>query len=156
MAKYITPTLTITSNRYDASSNPGPTSTPYNISVTDLLDVTQVDSKIVTVAVTPEGTLFDASDYTASVTAGTDGGYVFLRNLATTAHIYIGHASTGYPTGSGELHDGANDDGYRIMTLLPGEFAFFPWDMKGDLIYDASAAADDALEAVLFVRTGTA
>ena len=35
MAKYITPTLTITSNKYEASTNPGPTSSPQSISVTD-------------------------------------------------------------------------------------------------------------------------
>ena len=35
MAKYITPTLTITSNAYNAASNPGPVRSPLNISVTD-------------------------------------------------------------------------------------------------------------------------
>ena len=42
------------------------------------------------------------------------------------------------------------------MTLQPGEFAFFPWDMEQDIQVDASVANDDALEAILFVRTGTA
>jgi hypothetical protein len=42
------------------------------------------------------------------------------------------------------------------MTLKPGEFSFFAWDMEADIILDASAAVVGALEAVLFVRTGTA
>ena len=80
MAKYITPTLTITSNKFNATSNPGPTSSPISISVSDLLDVTQVDSNIVTVSTTAKA-LFTVSNYTADHTAGTDGGFIFLRNL---------------------------------------------------------------------------
>ena len=157
MAKYITPTLTITSNKYSATTNPGPTSSPLNISVTDLLDITQVDQKIVTVA-TGDANLFDASDYSASVAAGTDGGFVFLRNLTddttftTTSNIYISCGTTG----DGELEDGGDAEAFRLMTLQPGEFAFFPWDMEQDIQVDASVANDDALEAILFVRTGTA
>ena len=157
MAKYITPTLTIVSNKYDATTNPGPTSSPISISVTDLLDVTQVDSNIVTVA-TDAAPLFTVANYTAGTTAGTDGGFVFLKNLTegltTTADIYIGHNPTG-GTGA-ELEDSGGADEDRLMTLKPGEFAFFPWDMEGEMTVGASAAVDDALEAILFVRTGTA
>ena len=155
MAKYITPTLTITSNKFSATSNPGPTSSPINISVSDLLDVTQVDSNIVTVATT-DAILFDASSYTSGTTAGTDGAFIFLRNLTegltTTANIFIGHN----PTGDGEMEDTGAADEDRLMTLKPGEFAFFPWDLEADIHVDASAAVDDALEAIVFVRTGTA
>ena len=155
MAKYITPTLTITSNKYTATTNPGPMSSPLNLSVTDLLDVTQVDSNIVTVATT-DAVLFTATDYTSGTDAGTDGAFVFLRNLTegltTTADIYIGHN----PTGDGELEDTGAADEDRLMTLKPGEFAFFPWDMEGEISVDASVANDDALEAIIFVRTGTA
>ena len=156
MAKYITPTLTITSNSYSATTNPGPTSSPLNLSVTDLLDVTQVDQKIVTVATT-DAALFTASDYTSGTDAGTDGAFVFLRNLtddgrATTSNIFIGHNATG----DGELQDSGAADEDRLMTLKPGEIAFFPWDLEGNLNVDASVAADDALEAIVFVRTGTA
>ena len=42
------------------------------------------------------------------------------------------------------------------MTLKPGEFVFTGWDMQTDIIVDASADVTDALEAILFVRTGTA
>ena len=157
MAKYITPTLTITSNKYSATNNPGPTSSPLAISVTDTLDVSQVDSNIVTVSTT-DAVLFAKTDYTAGDTAGTDGGFVFLRNLTdastftTSSNIYIGHN----PTSTGEMEDTGAADEDRLMTLKPGEFAFFPWDMEADLHVDASVAADDALEAILFVRTGTA
>ena len=118
MAKYITPTLTITSNTYTATTNPGPTSSPLNLSVTDLVDATEVLAKIV-----------DASE-----------------GLSTTADIYIGHGSSGALEG---------DTATRLMTLKPGEFAFFGWDMQTDIIIDSSAAVTDACEAILFVRTGT-
>ena len=136
MAKYITPTLTITSNKYSASTNPGPTSSPLAISVTDLLDISQVDSNIVTVATT-DAVLFTASDYTSGTDAGTDGGFIFLRNLTegltTTANIFIGHN----PTGDGELEDTGAADEDRLMTLKPGEFAFFPWDYTGQIHFQA-------------------
>ena len=157
MAKYITPTLTITSNKYSATSNPGPTSSPLAISVTDTLDISQVDQNIVTAATT-DAILFDASDYTTGTDAGTDGGFVFLRNLTdassftTSSNIYIGHN----PTGDGEMEDTGAADEDRLKTLKPGEFAFFPWDMEADIHVDASVANDDALEAIVFVRTGTA
>ena len=157
MAKYITPTLTITSNKYSASTNPGPTSSPIAISVTDLLDISQVDSNIVTVSTTAKA-LFTVSDYTTGTDAGTDGGFIFLKNLTegltTTANIYIGHNPTSGVTS--DLADSGTADEDRLMTLKPGEFAFFPWDMEGEISVDASAAVDDALEAIVFVRTGTA
>jgi len=158
MAKYITPTLTITSNKFGATSNPGPTSSPINISVSDLLDVTQVDSNIVTVSTTG-ATLLTLTNYTAAGSGGslegTDGAFVFLRNLTegltVAPNIFIGHNVT-----NAELESGGSGDEDRLMTLKPGEFAFFPWDMEANLNVDASAAADDALEVIVFVRTGTA
>ena len=45
MAKYITPTLTITSNAYNATTNPGPTTSPLAISVADtLLSLAETDA----------------------------------------------------------------------------------------------------------------
>ena len=152
MAKYITPTLKITSNAYSASTNPGPTSSPMSISVTDLTDTTEVLAKIVDASATND-ILFNHEDYVGSSapTLGTDGGFIFLRNLTegleTTADIYIGHGSNGALEG---------DTATRLMTLKPGEFAYFGWDMQTDIIIDASAAVSDACEAILFVRTGTA
>jgi len=152
MAKKITPTLTITSNKYSASTNPGPTSSPMAISVSHLTDTTEVLAKIVDASET-NAKLFDHEDYVgvSAPTLGTDGGFIFLRNLTegltTTADIYIGHGANGALEG---------DTTVRLMTLKPGEFAYFGWDMQTDIIVDASAAVTDALEAILFVRTGTA
>ena len=153
MARYITPTLTITSNAYGATTNPGPVTSPLAITTTDLLDVTEVVSKIVD-ASTTHGILFDASEFAAAITAGTEGAFVFLRNLTegltTTADVHIGHGA------SADLADGAGGEATRLMTLKPGEFSFFAYDLEADLIVDASAAVTGALEAILFVRTGTA
>tara|TARA_R110002020_G_scaffold165250_2_gene352624 strand:+ start:648 stop:1103 length:456 start_codon:yes stop_codon:yes gene_type:complete len=151
MARYITPTLTITSNAYSATNNPGPTTSPLAISVTDLLDVTAVESKIVTVSTT-DAVLFTGADYAPTATAGTDGGFVFLKNHHATVKIHIGHN----PAGDGEMEDGGAADEDRLMTLFPGEFAFFPWDVESNLHVDADAAGDSALEAIVFLRTGTA
>ena len=157
MAKYITPTLTITSNKYTATTNPGPNSSPLAISVTDLLDVTRVDSRIVTLTTT-DAVLLNWASYTSGTTAGTDGAFVYLRNLTdqssftTSSDVYIAHATTG----DGELEEGGGGQTFRLMTLKPGEFAWFPWDMEQSIWYDASVANDDALEVIVFVRTGTA
>ena len=153
MAKYITPTLTITSNAYSATTNPGPVTSPLAITTTDLLDVTEVVSKIVD-AHTTGSTLFTTSEFASAITAGTEGSFVFLRNLTegltTTADIYIG-------LGSGAaLEDGGGQEAQRIMTLKPGEFSFFSYDLEANLTVDASAIVTSALEAMIFVRTGTA
>ena len=152
MAKYIKPTLSITSNAYNATTLPGPTTSPLAISVTDSLDVTEVVSKIVA-ASTTNAILFDASEFAAAITAGTEGAFVFLRNLTegltTTADVYIGHGA------SADLADSGGGEATRLMTLKPGEFSFFAYDLEADLIVDASAAVTGALEAILFVRTGT-
>ena len=143
----ITPTLTLTSNASSASSLPGPLSIALSLSATDALDVTRVESKIIDVDGT-HGILFDASTYAASLGAGTDGGFIYLKNHDTAGHIYIGHGSSTALEGGTETT--------RLMTLLPGEFAFFPWDMTADIIEDANGSYTGALEAWLFIRTGTA
>jgi hypothetical protein len=146
MAKYITPTLAITSNKYTATTNPGPTSSPLAVSVTDTLDVTEVVSKIVTVSA-DHAILFDEDAFhSAPASAGTDGAFVYLKNLHATVNIYIGHGADGGLSGATAT---------RLMTLLPGEFAWFGWDMEADLIVDANGAGADGLEAILFIRTAT-
>ena len=155
MAKYITPSLTITSNRYDASSNPGPTSTPYNISVSDLLSISQVLHKIIDIPAGNVSTILDNADYTSAAEQTVDGGYIFLRNLSTSTSCFIGHGSDG----DGNMEDGSGAESHRLMTLDAGEFAFFPWGMEADIRLDAPAgttAVPDGLELILFVKTGTA
>jgi hypothetical protein len=100
---------------------------------------------------------------------GTDGGYLYMKNLDTsgTDSIYVGIVSgaennTSSPTSgsdnptaphasnAGHLADTANTT-LRTFTLKPGEFAFFPWDYTGD-IYVENNAGDPKLEWWLFDR----
>ena len=154
MAKYITPKLTITSNKYTDATNPGPMSSPLSVSVSDLLDVTEVQSKIIDMTTDTHQMVWDASDYTASGVYGEDGGFLFFRNLldenspADKLHdIIIGVADADLDG------DGSTQ---RLFTLQPGEFAWFPWDMTQDIWVDSQETNAGALEAMLFVRTGTA
>ena len=160
----ITPALTITSKKYSSAADAGPTTSPIVISVTDSLDITEVRQKVVDVA-DDHAILFDASDegsgiisYTDGTSvAGTDGGFIYLRNLtgemaaASQVDIYIGHGA------SGAIEEDGASQAIRLMTLKPGEFSFFAWDLEQDLIVDSNAAADTviagALEAYFFVRT---
>ena len=143
----IKPTLTLTANASSATTDAGPLSIALSLSATDSLSVTKVESKIIDVDGT-HGILFDASVYAASLAAGTDGAFIYLKNHDAAGHIYIGHGSSTALEGGTETT--------RLMTLLPGEFAFFPWDMTADIIEDANGTYTGALEAWLFIRTGTA
>ena len=149
----VKPTLTLSANASTATTDAGPLSIALSLSATDSLDVTKVGTKILDVkgdhtASDGAGVLWDASDYVASLGAGTDGGWVYLKNLHATGHIYIGHGSATALQGGTEAT--------RTMTLLPGEFAWLPWDLTADIVYDANGDHDGALETWLFVRTGTA
>ena len=151
----ITPTLTLSSNASTASTDAGPLSIALELSATDSLDVTKVETKILDVkedhtASTDAGILWDASDYTASGASGTDGAFVYIKNTSSTAthEIGIGHGSAAHIMGA------ANTT--RLMTLKGGEFAFFPWDCTADIVYDANGDYTGALESWVFVRTGTA
>ena len=151
----IKPTITLTANASSATTDAGPMSVALSLSATDSHTVDKVLTKILDTKGThgdadDGGILFDASDYTASGTAGTDGGWVYIQNTSTTQgeHIYIGHGS------ATAMEDGA--DTTRTMTLQGGEFAFFPWDMTQDIVFDANGDYTAILEAWLFVRTGTA
>ena len=142
----ITPTLTIASNADTATTLPGPTSSPLAVSVTDALAITEVLQKTVTVS-SANAVLFDEDSFhSAPASAGTDGGFIYLKNRHATTNIYIGHGADGALSGATAT---------RLMTLLPGEFAFFGWDMEADIIVDANGDGADALEACLFVRTTT-
>tara|TARA_R100000995_G_scaffold68397_1_gene37054 strand:- start:600 stop:1061 length:462 start_codon:yes stop_codon:yes gene_type:complete len=150
----ITAGVTVSSNASTAST-PGPLSFALSLAASDTLDVTKVETKILDVkadhtASTDAGVLWDASDYTASGAAGTDGAFVYIKNTSSTAthEISIGHGSAAHILGA------ANTT--RLMTLKGGEFAFFPWDCTADIVYDANGDYSAALESWVFVRTGTA
>ena len=152
----IKPTLTITSNASSATTDAGPMSIALSLSATDSLSVTKVQSKILDVygahaSGDDGGILWDASDYTASGEAGTDGAFVYVKNTTATGsgrNIMIGAATLENLSGDGEAD--------RLFTLQPGEFAFFPWDCTVDLNFDANGDTTNALETWIFVRTGTA
>jgi len=158
MSKYITTTLSITSNTYTATSNPGPTTSPLAVSVSNLLDVTEVSSKIVDLGTVADPTihklLWDASDYfTTNADFGVDGGFLYFRNLLSenstpdTLHdIVIG-------TLDGDMDTA--DLATRWFTLQPGEFAWMPWDFTNDIYADPQEINAGALETILFVRTTT-
>ena len=78
----IKPSFTLTANSSSATTDAGPLSVALSLSVTDSLDVTKVRSKILDVKgdhTTSDGAgiLWDASDFTASGDAGTDGAFVY-------------------------------------------------------------------------------
>ncbi len=150
----ITAGVTVSSNASTAST-PGPLSFALSLAASDTLDVTKVETKILDVkgdhtASIDAGVLWDASDYTASGQAGTDGAFVYIKNTSSTDghHITIGHGS------AANLSTDASTT--RLMTLRGGEFAFFPWDCTADIVYDANGDYSSALESWVFVRTGTA
>ena len=156
----IKPTLSLTANSRAATTDAGPLSIALSLSATDSLDVTKVESKIMDLTAGSEADathrVWDASTYTASAQTDQDGGFVYLKNILVDNSpvdrlhdILIGHK-----TGAEDLDgDGETD---RLMTLRPGEFAWFPWDMAQDIIADIKETNTAALECWVFVRTGTA
>ena len=153
----IKPTFSLTANDSSATTDPGPLSIALSLSATDSLDVTKVETKIVDVKIdhtasNGAGILWDASDYLTpgAASSGTDGGFVYIKNTSSNAahEIMIG-------TGGAKTLNAAGES-QRLMTLKGGEFAFFPWDMALDIIYDANVDQSNILETWLFVRTGTA
>ena len=143
----IKPTLTLKANSSSATTDAGPLSIALSLSATDSLTVTEVQSKIVDVSGTHEN-LWDASDFTASGEAGTDGAFLYFKNIHATVNIMIGAATLENLSDNGEAD--------RLFTLQPGEFAWMPWDCTNDICVDANGTGTAGLEAWLFVRTGTA
>ena len=156
----ITSGLTITAN--DSShATPGPLSFALNLNQSKAISgLTKVETKIMDITAGSEDDathmIFDASSYLGTNPAEkeNDGGYVYLRNMLAdpsdnTHDIYIG-----FTAGAKDLATDGNAE--RLMTLKPGEFAFFPWSMTQDLVADIHTTHTGALEAWLFVKTTTA
>jgi hypothetical protein len=152
----IKPTLSLTANASSATTDAGPLSIALSLSATDSLDVTAVRTKILDVFGThgsgdDGGILWDASDFTSSGEAGTDGAFIYIKNVTAAGsgrNIFIGAATLENLSGNGEAD--------RLFTLQPQEFAFFPWDCTVDINFDANGDTTNALESWCFVRTGTA
>tara|TARA_R110001592_G_scaffold65315_1_gene200504 strand:- start:262 stop:708 length:447 start_codon:yes stop_codon:yes gene_type:complete len=144
----ITPTLTLTSNSSSATTLPGPLSVALSLSATDALTVDTVEAATLIVTTTPS-TLFDGSTKDDGGTAGTHGGFVYLRNASAGDHdVYIGAVADG--TAASTLDDA--DDAVRLFTLKQGEFAFFPYDYTMDLVVDSEHNTAAILEYFLFNR----
>ena len=177
MASIITSTLNISANPNDfaTATARGPMSTAISSSTTQNISVDYVRQGILTTTNLPIE-LFDATSghdimtgYGSDVwTPGSVGCYLYFKNADTsgTDKIYIGIVSncednTGTCVGSdaptaphhskaGNLA-GTDHETLRTMTLLPGEFAFFPWDYTGRIFVENNAG-DPILEWWLFDR----
>ena len=143
----IKPTLSLTANKGTHGTTPGPLPTSIAISATKDLTVDKVEIEIWTSTGTGNSVLIDGSDYVGSGVGGADGSFLYLKNITAsgTEKIYIGH---------GADSDVAANTALRLMSLMPGEFAFFPYDYTTDIIVDASAAAQK-LEVWRYNRSAT-
>ena len=75
----IKPTITLTANASTATSEPGPLSVALSLSATSTLDVTAVQSKIMSPTTAAAQVLWDEAKFTdGTETAGTDGGFVYV------------------------------------------------------------------------------
>ncbi len=152
MPNYITPTLNIQANANSVTTgNKGPLSVALSLTASKLTSVDKVNSEIITVPYTDAATaatlILDHTAYVGTGVGGTDGGYVYLSNITASGveKIFIGVHAPGLQT----LH--ANDEDHRFCTLMPGEFAFFPYDYTLDISVDATAA-NQTLEYWVFDR----
>ena len=183
MPNYIQPTLSLKTNSHVVSSLPGPTSIALSLTATDQLTVDTMIHETVetsgTLNVNSAGengpingsALAEASgadaDGNDNVTAGTVGGYVYMKNNSSTTNenIFIGIAGSSGETdpqapaapaaaGSGGTTtclDNDTHDTLRTFTLKPGEFAWFPWDYTGDINWQAQTGTPQ-LEYWIFDR----
>ena len=173
----IKPTFSITANANTAASNKGPSSWALALNTTTDLTVDQVVQGMETTAVSSvsvdpvqliDGSTYAenfadaASDGTSNYTAGSTGGFIYMKNTTvatnTTDHILIAimPASTENDASAisftrdivaphsteEETQNGlglATGDTARTMTLKPQEFAFFPFDYAGDIYVEAKA-----------------
>lgn len=152
MAKYIKPTLTLTSNASGASTDPGPLSIALSLSATDKLDVDTVRSSTVTFASATDHQLIvtGANEDIGSNVAGLNGGFLYLKNITSSdIDIYIGVEPDA--DGAADLATDGNVD--RLFTLRQGEFAWMPFDYTRNVSIDAAGAA--TLEYWLFNRSNT-
>tara|TARA_R110002020_G_scaffold79137_1_gene198600 strand:+ start:633 stop:1157 length:525 start_codon:yes stop_codon:yes gene_type:complete len=164
MAK-ITPTISFTTNAYNATSNAGPGSITLAAAISDTLNVDYQEALLIETsnvlnanangANGPlDGSGYAGGDGDSGLTPGTVGSFVFFKNNSTTTgeNIYISIATAGgnqasavpAATGAGGTAlEEADHETLRTMTLLPGEFAWFPWDYTGDIHYVAATGTPE-------------
>ena len=152
----IKPTLTLTSNASSATTDPGPLSIALSLSTTDSLTVDTVEAEIFTIGTGANTEIVDGSALDSAFVPGTNGCYIYMKNTMTsgTEKICIGIGADGL---SPAVDDGTDDltrsntASARTFTLMPGEFAFFPFDYCGDIVAQATAASQ-TLEVFRFDR----
>tara|TARA_Y100001963_G_C6555996_1_gene342042 strand:+ start:115 stop:591 length:477 start_codon:yes stop_codon:yes gene_type:complete len=157
MATYIKPTITLTANKQSATSNPGPLSVALALSTTDLLTVDNVQSQIYDVDTGANVEIANGSELSAAFVPGVNGAFVYLKNVTAsgTDKICVGVLNEGVAAPA--VDNGTDDltrshaDSHRMMSLMPGEFAFFPWDYCGD-IYAQATVNNQSLEVWIFDR----
>ncbi len=148
----ITPTLTITANSATGTTTPlGPLSFALNLSTTDNIFVDNVETQTFDVDTGANIVICDGSAKETAFTPGTNGCWIYMRNATAsgTDTICVGIVKEGEtaPTvddGTTDLTR-ANSASLRTFALLPGEFAFFPFDYCGD-IYAQATANNQTLE----------
>ena len=155
MPNYIKPTFTLTANKNSNTNSPGPLSVALSLNASDTLSVDTVTSEIVTVAYSSASDnavlLVDGSSYGPTLTGGTNGGYIWMKNTTSSGSnlIYIGV----HPPGLEDIDATADDAAraHRFMTLGVGEFAWFPFDYTQYISVIANAA-NQQLEYWIFDR----
>ena len=145
----ITPILKLSANSesFATAAQQGPLSFALSLSTSDTLDVDLVEARTITqipaTTTLTDGTLIVGETYAAGTDAvgGTAGCWVYLKNNTTsgTNKIYIGHMLDGdWADGSAYTDISANGEHKRLFTLMPGEFAWFPYDYTGSLIANSN------------------
>tara|TARA_B100000287_G_C20551332_1_gene748607 strand:- start:308 stop:853 length:546 start_codon:yes stop_codon:yes gene_type:complete len=171
----IKPTISLSANAntHPTVASRGPLSVALSLTNTDSLNVDFVEQSVINTSTTQQRILDGHVLGGATKTPGTIGCYIYMKNTDTTVgnNILVGVVSgsrisvagdgdttvTGVnnPTAPHE-DDEAGSDGdsrltvtnnqtLRTFTLLPGEFAWFPFDYTGD-IYVQAAQNTPALE----------
>ncbi len=152
MSKYISPTLTITSNANTATTDPGPLSIALNLSTSDKLTIAgHVESQTYVFANDASHViLFDGalSKYGNNTeTAGSVGAWLYMKNVGAANNVFIGVGADDDVakdidgTNDGASYDDDTANAVRLFTLQPGEFCFFPYDYALRIIGDSSGAA---------------
>tara|TARA_R100000805_G_C3540559_1_gene55798 strand:- start:83 stop:553 length:471 start_codon:yes stop_codon:yes gene_type:complete len=152
----IKPTLTLTSNASTATTDPGPLSIALSLSTTDSLTVDTVEAEIFTIGTGANTEIVDGSALDSAFVPGTNGCFIYMKNTTAsgTETICVGIGADGL---SPAVDDGTDDltrsntASARTFALLPGEFAFFPFDYCGDIVAQATAAGQ-TLEVFRFDR----
>ncbi len=173
MPQYITPTLNFKTNAHTSASTPGPSSFNLALTIADQLSVDLMECQLIeTVASSGSGALTPANHRLldgsaaggATLTPGTVGCFIYLKNNSTTTNenIFISilassvQAYTDSATGAVAANGSdtpvapvgpdadttglmeTNNKTLRTMTLKPGEFAWFPFDYAGDIYHEAA------------------